>query len=105
MGELKEMRIKLDMLSKQCKMYEEIIDKMDERIKKLTHDNNKKNAQIDELQGELARLDQLKEKTNSVMRLYSDLESKFNDHQLEWMKWKQNWLAERESYLEKIREL
>lgn len=45
------MRIKLDMLSKQCKMYEEIIDKMDERIKKLTFDNNKKNAQIDELQG------------------------------------------------------
>ena len=99
------MRIKLEMLSKQCKMYEEIIDKMDERIKKLTFDNNKKNAQLDALQGELGRLDQLKEKTNSVMRLYSDLESKFNDHQLEWMKWKQNWLAERESYLEKIRDL
>jgi prefoldin subunit 5 len=38
------------MLSKQVKMYEEMIDKMDERIKKLSHDNNKKNAQIDELQ-------------------------------------------------------
>ena len=29
MGEMKEMRIKLDMLSKQVKMYEEMIDKMD----------------------------------------------------------------------------
>ena len=57
------MRIKLEMLSKQCKMYEEIIDKMDERIKKLAFDNKKKNALIDELQGELGRLDQLKEKT------------------------------------------
>jgi hypothetical protein len=44
------MRIKLDMLSKQVKMYEEMIDKMDERIKKLSHDNSKKNNQIDELQ-------------------------------------------------------
>lgn len=57
------MRIRLEMLSKQCKMYEEIIDKMDERIKKLAFDNKKKNALIDELQGELGRLDQLKEKT------------------------------------------
>ena len=31
-------------------MYEEIIDKMDERIKKITHENNKKSAQIDEIQ-------------------------------------------------------
>jgi len=38
------------MVSKQCKMYEEIIDKMDERIKKITHENHKKSAQIDEIQ-------------------------------------------------------
>lgn len=31
-------------------MYEEIIDKMDERIKKITHENHKKSAQIDEIQ-------------------------------------------------------
>ena len=76
------MKIKLDMVSKQCKMYEEIIDKMDERIKKLTQDNQKKTAQADELQAELKKLDQLKEKTNSLMRMYSDLESKFNNDQL-----------------------
>lgn len=70
------------MVSKQCKMYEEIIDKMDERIKKLTQDNQKKTAQADELQAELKKLDQLKEKTNSLMRMYSDLESKFNNDQL-----------------------
>lgn len=34
-GEIKELKLKLDMVSKQCKMYEEMIDKMDERIKKL----------------------------------------------------------------------
>lgn len=73
MGEIKEMKLKLDMLSRQCKMYEEIIDKMEDRIKKITHDNQKKNAQIDELQSELTRLDQLKEKTNLVMRMYNDL--------------------------------
>lgn len=37
MGEMKEMRIKLEMLSKQCRMYEELIEKMEERIKKITH--------------------------------------------------------------------
>ncbi len=105
MGEMKEMRLKLDMLSKQCKMYEEIIDKMDERIKKLTHENNKRNAQIDELQAELGKVDQLKDKANSLMRLYNDLESKFNSDQLDWMKWKQNWLTEKEYYLDRIREL
>ncbi len=78
---------------------------MDERIKKLSHDNNRKNSQIDDLQSELSKLDQLKDKTNSIMRMYSDLESKFNDHQLEWMKWKQVWFAEKETYLVKIREL
>ena len=41
--------MKLDMVSKQCKMYEEIIDKMDERIKKLTSDQHKKTIEIDEL--------------------------------------------------------
>lgn len=34
---MKEMRIKLEMLSKQCRMYEELIEKMEERIKKITH--------------------------------------------------------------------
>ena len=28
-GEIRELKIKLDMVSKQCKMYEEMIDKMD----------------------------------------------------------------------------
>ena len=74
--------MKLDMVSKQCKMYEEIIDKMDERIKKLTSDQHKKTIEIDELRQELSKIDQLKEKTNSVMRLYNDLETKFNSDQL-----------------------
>jgi hypothetical protein len=86
-------------------MYEEIIDKMDERIKKLTHDSHRKGAQIDEMQGELGKVEQLKEKTNSLMRLYNDLESKFNNDQLDWMKWKQGWLAEKEFYLNRVREL
>ena len=74
--------MKLDMVSKQCKMYEEIIDKMDERIKKLTHDHHKKTVETDELRQELSKIDQLKEKTNSIMRLYNDLETKFNSDQL-----------------------
>lgn len=37
--------------------------------------------------------------------MYNDLESKFNAEQLEWMRWKQNWLAEKECYLDRIREL
>jgi hypothetical protein len=37
------------MVSKQCKMYEEMIDKMDERIKKLVNDQHKKTLEIDEL--------------------------------------------------------
>ena len=43
------MKLKLDMVSKQCKMYEEMIDKMDERIKKLINDQHKKTIEIDEL--------------------------------------------------------
>ena len=46
---------------------------MDERIKKLTHDNHKKTAQLDDLQAELSKIDQLKDKTNSIMRHYNDL--------------------------------
>ena len=63
-------------------MYEEIIDKMDERIKKITNDQHKKTIEIDELRQELSKIDQLKEKTNSIMRLYNDLETKFNSDQL-----------------------
>jgi len=95
--------MKLDMVSKQCKMYEEIIDKMEEKIKKLNHDNHKKTSLVDELQAELNKMDQLKEKANSVMRLYNDLESKFNNDQLEWMKWKQGWLSEKEFYLNRVK--
>lgn len=42
-GEIKELKLKLDMVSKQCKMYEEMIDKMDERIKKLLQEQHKRN--------------------------------------------------------------
>lgn len=54
---------------------------------------------------ELSKLEQLKEKTNSIMKLYNDLESKFNTDQLEWMKWKQNWLSEKEYYVSIIHQL
>jgi cell division protein FtsB len=50
-----------------------MIDKMDERIKKLSHDNNKKNSQIDDLQSELSKMDYLKERINSIVRMYGDL--------------------------------
>ena len=99
------MKLKLDMVSKQCKMYEEMIDKMDERIKKLVNDQHKKTLEMDELREELSRIDQLKDKTNSIIRLFHELESKFNSDQLEWMKWKQNWLTEKEYYLNIIHEL
>lgn len=46
---------------------------MDDRIKKLTHDNSKKNSQIDQLKSELSKFDTLKEKVNTVMGLYNDL--------------------------------
>lgn len=59
-------------------MYEEIIEKMEERIKKLNIENGKKKAEIEQLQSELGKLDHLKQKTNTVIRLYSDLQGKFN---------------------------
>ena len=55
---------------------------MDERIKKLTNDQHKKTIEIDELRQEISKIDQLKEKTNSIKRLYNDLETKFNSDQL-----------------------
>jgi hypothetical protein len=66
---------------------------MEYRIKSLTVENKKSRAEVEELQEELGRLDNLKEKCNSLMKLYNNLESKFNSDQLEWMKWKQGWLA------------
>jgi predicted ATP-dependent protease len=48
-GEIRELKLKLDMVSKQCKMYEEIIEKLEERIKKLLQDQHKKSMEIDEL--------------------------------------------------------
>lgn len=81
-GEIRELKLKLDMVSKQCKMYEEMIDKMDERMKKLVNDQHKKTLEIDELRQELGKIDQLKDKINSVIRLYNELESKFNSDQL-----------------------
>ena len=38
-GEIKELKVRLEVLSKQCKMYEEIIDKMEGKINKLTEQN------------------------------------------------------------------
>lgn len=105
MGELRDLRARVETLTSQCRLYEETIQKMEERIRKLNTENNKKRAEIEELQGEVARLDHLRDKTNGVVRLYNDLESKFNAEQLEWMRWKQNWLSEKECYLNRIREL
>lgn len=82
-----------------------MIEKMEERIKRLSVEVARKNAEAEEARADLSRLEQLKDKTASVMRLYSDLESKFNGEQLDWMKWKQSWLAEKEFYLDRIREL
>ena len=41
-----------------------MIDKMDERIKKLVSDQHKKTLEMDELRNELSKIEQLKEKTN-----------------------------------------
>lgn len=43
---MKEVKIKLETLSKQCRMYEELIDKMEERIRRLTNDLGRKNIKI-----------------------------------------------------------
>ena len=48
-----------------------MIDKMDERIKKLVNDQHKKTLEMDELRNDLSKVEQLKEKTNSLMRLYN----------------------------------
>jgi prefoldin subunit 5 len=48
------------MLSKQCERYEEVIDKMEEEIKKLTHVNSKRLMQLDELQREVGRVEEVR---------------------------------------------
>jgi len=37
------------------------------------------------------------------MRKYNEMENKFNSDQLDWIKWKQNWLSEKDYYLQRIR--
>jgi predicted ATP-grasp superfamily ATP-dependent carboligase len=44
MGEIRELRMKVDKLSKQCKLDEEMIEKMEERIKRLSVEVARKNA-------------------------------------------------------------
>lgn len=44
MGELRDLRAKVESLNTQCRMYEETIQKMDERIRKLGLENNKKRS-------------------------------------------------------------
>ena len=77
-------------------MYEEHINKLEERIRKLTHDLGKKNMKIEELNCELLRTASLKEEIETVARLYEETELKFSEHELDWQKWKQNWLAEKQ---------
>lgn len=102
MGEIKEMGIKIQLLSQQCQIYQENNEKLEERIRFLTIENKKSRTQVQELYGELAKFDNLKEKCNTLMKLYNNLESKFNSDQLEWMKWKQAWLSEKEYYYKRI---
>ena len=65
---------------------------MEERIRKLSLENHKKKTEIEELQNELSYLNHLKERANGVVRRYKELEGKFNAEQMEWLRWKQNWL-------------
>lgn len=40
---------------------------MDERLKKLTHDNTRKGVQIDNISAQLAKMEELKEKVNHTL--------------------------------------
>ena len=39
------------------------------------------------------------------MKEYSDLESKMHSNELEWVIWKEQWVTEKNIYLNKIRQL
>lgn len=45
-GEIKDLKTRLEMLSKQCKMYEDIIDKMEHKINRLNEQNNSLQEQL-----------------------------------------------------------
>jgi chaperonin cofactor prefoldin len=47
MGELRDLRARVETLSSQCRLYEETVEKMEERIRKLSIENNKKRGEIE----------------------------------------------------------
>lgn len=47
----------------------------------------------------------LKEEVEKVARLYEETEHRFSEQELDWQRWKQGWLAEKNHYLQRIREL
>lgn len=78
LGEVRELRSKVEILSSQCRTNEEIISRLEEKVRKLTLELSRKQEELEDLRPQIARLDTLREKTAAVGRLYNDLENKFN---------------------------
>jgi predicted nuclease with TOPRIM domain len=76
LGEVRELRSKVEILSSQCRTNEEIISRLEEKVRKLKL--SRKQEELEDLRPQIARLDTLREKTAAVGRLYNDLENKFN---------------------------
>jgi len=94
---------------------------MENTIRKLTDDNRMVNSKSssnakDEFRyinsssesSSFTRMEEfnnLKDKVNFIMKEYTELESKMHSNELEWVIWKEQWITEKNIYLNKIKQL
>ena len=100
---VRQLKLKLDLSNKKVSSLNSMLETKDEEIAMLTDKVN--SLEVDVLESRkknLERYELLKEKVNFVLKAYGQLDKKFNSSQLEWLKFKDQWLDEKGMYLHRI---
>lgn len=109
------------MLSKQCKVYEDIIDKMEAKISRLAHEKNKlqdslnfskahEKVEKSKKKSELDKdsdfmLGELNNKVSEAFGKIGELEERMRKQNEEWLEWKKQWSRQKIYYVSRIRAL
>ena len=120
-GHNKELMTRIEILSRQCKAYEDDIEVMERKIKKLIQENNELTSKVDEykikegpIQMRKTTLDDMLEemtssklnnRLNEVTEAYTNLERRMEENEEDWELYKEQWQMEKLYYLNRIHDL
>jgi chromosome segregation ATPase len=103
-GEIRELRVKQEILTKKNSTLQTMLDNKEEEIHFLAAKMAQMDTELTEYRHKNnEKLENLKERTLFIMKSYSELEAKTNKQEFEWLAFKEHWIEQKSMYLDRIK--